>query len=51
MGFKKIMGFAGFGAEDKTGILVANNEENISITGTDTINGNGPLEYLIPHNR
>jgi polygalacturonase len=39
-GVQKDYGFTGLGAGDKTGILVAHNEENISITGTGTINGN-----------
>jgi parallel beta-helix repeat protein len=39
--FQKDFGFSGLGAGDKTGVLVAHNEENISITGTGTINGNG----------
>jgi parallel beta-helix repeat protein len=39
--YQKDFGFSGPGAGSKTGILVANNEENISITGFGTINGNG----------
>ena len=38
---QKDFGFTGLGAGDKTGILVAHNEENISITGSGIINGNG----------
>ena len=34
-------GFSGPGAGNRTGILVAHNEQNISITGSGTINGNG----------
>lgn len=40
-GYQKDYGFGGLGAGNKTGILVAHNEENISITGFGTINGNG----------
>ncbi len=39
--YQKDFGFSGPGAGSKTGILVAHNEENISITGFGTINGNG----------
>lgn len=39
--FQKDFGFTGLGAGDKTGILVAHHEENISITGTGIIDGNG----------
>jgi hypothetical protein len=49
-GVQKDYGFTGLGAGDKTGMLMAHNEENISITGTATINGSWRLEYLIPHN-
>ena len=38
---QKDFGFSGPGAGSKTGILVAHNEENISINGFGTINGNG----------
>jgi hypothetical protein len=37
---QKDCGFTGLGAGDKTGILMTHNEENISIIGTDTIDGN-----------
>lgn len=40
-GYQKDYGFSGLGAGNKTGILVAHNEENISITGLGTIKGNG----------
>jgi polygalacturonase len=40
-GYQKDFGFSGLGAGNKTGILVAHNEENISITGFGTIKGNG----------
>lgn len=40
-GYQKDIGFAGLGAGNKTGILVAHNEENISISGSGTIKGNG----------
>jgi len=40
-GYQKDFGFNGLGAGNKTGILVAHNEENISITGFGTIKGNG----------
>jgi polygalacturonase len=39
--YQKDFGFSGPGAGIKTGILVAHNEQNISITGFGTINGNG----------
>ena len=39
--YQKDFGFSGLGAGNKTGILVAHNEENISITGFGTIKGNG----------
>ncbi|HTB26294.1 MAG TPA: glycosyl hydrolase family 28 protein [Puia sp.] len=39
--YQKDFGFSGPGAGSKTGILVAHDEENISITGFGTINGNG----------
>lgn len=39
--YQKNFGFSGLGAGNKTGILVAHNEENISITGFGTIKGNG----------
>ena len=40
-GFQKDYGFTGIGAGNKTGILVAHNEQNISISGFGTIKGNG----------
>lgn len=40
-GYQKDYGFSGLGAGNKTGILVAHNEENISITGFGIIKGNG----------
>ena len=40
-GYQKDYGFGGLGAGNKTGILVAHNEQNISITGFGTIKGNG----------
>jgi polygalacturonase len=40
-GYQKDFGFSGLGAGNKTGILVAHNEENISITGFGIIKGNG----------
>jgi polygalacturonase len=40
-GDQKAIGFSGLGAGNKTGILVAHNEANISITGSGTINGSG----------
>jgi polygalacturonase len=40
-GYQKDYGFGGLGAGNKTGILVAHNEENISITGQGSIKGNG----------
>ncbi len=45
--FQKDFGFTGLGAGDKTGILVAHNEENISITGTGTIDGNGEFSMYM----
>lgn len=39
--YQKDFGFSGPGAGIKTGIIVASNEQNISITGFGTINGNG----------
>ncbi len=39
--YQKDFGFAGPGAGTRTGIFVAHNEQNISITGSGTINGNG----------
>jgi len=45
--FQKDFGFTGLGAGDKTGILVAHNEENISITGTGIINGNGEFSMYM----
>lgn len=39
--YQKDFGFSGLGAGNKTGILVAHNEENISITGLGKIKGNG----------
>ncbi len=39
--YQKDYGFSGPGAGGKTGILVAHNEQNISISGFGTINGNG----------
>lgn len=39
--YQKDFGFSGLGAGNKTGILVAHNEENISITGFGTLKGNG----------
>ena len=39
--YQKDIGFSGPGAGIKTGILVAHNEQNISITGFGTILGNG----------
>lgn len=38
---QKDFGFSGPGAGEKTGILVASKEENISLTGPGTINGRG----------
>jgi polygalacturonase len=40
-GYQKDFGFSGLGAGNKTGILVAHNEENISIKGLGAIKGNG----------
>ncbi|MGZ3924248.1 MAG: hypothetical protein ACXVBJ_10805, partial [Flavisolibacter sp.] len=40
-GYQKDFGFGGLGAGNKTGILVAHNEQNISITGFGAIRGNG----------
>jgi polygalacturonase len=40
-GSQKDFGFGGLGAGNKTGILVAHNEQNISITGFGSIRGNG----------
>jgi len=40
-GRQKDFGFTGMGAGNKTGILVASNEENISLDGYGTISGNG----------
>jgi hypothetical protein len=39
--YQKDFGFSGLGAGNKTGILVAHGEENISITGFGKISGNG----------
>jgi hypothetical protein len=39
--YQKDFGFTGPGAGTRTGIFVAHNEQNISITGSGTINGNG----------
>jgi polygalacturonase len=39
--YQKDFGFSGPGAGIKTGILVAHNEQNISVTGSGTINGHG----------
>jgi hypothetical protein len=39
--YQKDFGFSGPGAGSRTGILVAHNEQNISISGSGTINGNG----------
>lgn len=39
--YQKDFGFSGLGAGNKTGILVAHNEENISVTGFGKIKGNG----------
>lgn len=39
-GYQKDIGFSGLGAGNKTGILVAHNEQNISISGYGTIKGN-----------
>ena len=44
---QKDFGFTGLGAGDKTGILVAHNEENISITGTGTIDGRGEFSMYM----
>src|SRR5882724_7951638 len=38
-GSQKDVGFSGLGAGNKTGILVAHNEQNISISGSGTIKG------------
>ena len=40
-GYQKDIGFSGPGAGIKTGIFVAHHEQNISISGFGTINGNG----------
>jgi polygalacturonase len=40
-GYQKNFGFTGMGAGNKTGILVAHHEQNISISGFGTIKGNG----------
>lgn len=40
-GYQKDIGFSGIGAGNKTGILVAHHEHNISISGYGTIKGNG----------
>jgi polygalacturonase len=45
--FQKDYGFTGLGAGDKTGILVAHNEENISITGAGIIDGNGEFSMFM----
>jgi len=39
--YQKDFGFSGPGAGTRTGMLVAHHEQNISITGSGTINGNG----------
>jgi len=39
--YQKGFGFTGLGAGNKTGILVAHDEQNISISGFGTITGNG----------
>jgi Glycosyl hydrolases family 28 len=39
--YQKDIGFTGPGAGTRTGIFVAHNEQNISITGSGSINGNG----------
>jgi len=39
--YQKDFGFTGLGAGNKTGLLVAHGEQNISVTGFGTINGNG----------
>jgi hypothetical protein len=39
--YQKDFGFTGPGAGVRTGIIVANKEQNISIIGSGTINGNG----------
>ena len=39
--YQKDFGFSGPGAGIRTGILVAHNEQNISISGSGTINGRG----------
>jgi hypothetical protein len=52
--YQKDFGFSGPGAGIKTGIIVATNEQNISITGFGTIYGNGNhfmyLDSLQPGN-
>lgn len=40
--YQKDFGFSGMGAGNKTGIFVAHNEHNISISGFGIIKGNGP---------
>jgi polygalacturonase len=45
--YQKDFGFTGPGAGVKTGILVAHNEENISITGFGKILGNGALSMYM----
>lgn len=39
--YQKDLGFSGPGAGSRTGILVANVAENITVSGSGTINGNG----------
>lgn len=39
--YQKDFGFTGLGAGNKTGILVAHGEQNVSISGFGTIKGNG----------
>jgi Glycosyl hydrolases family 28/Pectate lyase superfamily protein len=46
-GYQKDFGFSGPGAGIKTGIFVAHNEENISISGFGTIRGNGASSMYI----
>jgi Glycosyl hydrolases family 28 len=45
--YQKDFGFTGPGAGTRTGIFVAHNEQNISITGSGTINGNGTFSMYM----
>ena len=45
--YQKDFGFSGMGAGNKAGLLVAHGEQNISVTGFGTIDGNGTSFMLM----